>query len=127
MVELCSVWKEGKCFSAIATGIEPTSQAPRLISALCLSSEHRYQLQAICDCAESCVRALLNQAASSDGTPGGQSTKATDAKPIDQLDENELEREPNQSASEILLEVSSLACEYFRDFAKQQLCLTARN
>lgn len=59
-----------------------------------ISSKHRYQLEAICDCAEACLRALLNE----------QHLTAAD-----QVRDSEFRREPNQSASEVLHEVANLA------------------
>lgn len=58
---------------------------------------YRYQLDSICDCAESCLRALLNESYPN--------------QIINQVRESELRREPNQNAIEVLFEVSNLACK----------------
>lgn len=54
-----------------------------------------YQLNAICDCAESCLRTLL-------GMPPTE---------MDRISELELRRKPKPSAASILLELSSIAGE----------------
>lgn len=60
-----------------------------------LPTQTRHQLEAICDCAESVTRALLNESQSSHL--------------MDSIEDSELVREPNQSAKDVLLEVSNLA------------------
>lgn len=60
----------------------------------------RYQLGSICDCAEACARALLNDCTNS---------KTSEESDVCRLSKVELSREPNQSACETLLQVSNLA------------------
>lgn len=72
-------------------------RAPRVL----FTNNHticRYDLNSICDCAESCVRALLNESQMLD---------------IDRVSEYELKRSPNYSACSVMLEVSSLAGKFF--------------
>lgn len=65
-----------------------------------------YQITAICDCAESCLRALLSE-------PLGEFLPR----------ESELRREPNHSAREALYEVSNLAGKQRRSLVTMEAYL----
>jgi hypothetical protein len=72
-----------------------------------------YQLEAICDCAQACVQSLLrdsHQPIDLDESEGAPPPATGDGK-LDTIPRHELERAPNQSAREVLHELSSLAGE----------------
>lgn len=80
-----------------------------------MTTTRSYQLEAICDCAESCVRALLRASGELHATGAKDDNAVLD----NRLSESELKRTPNQSARETLHQLSHLAGKFCDDLIQE--------